>query len=445
MTTPICDFVRNYADSGTIRLHMPGHKGVALTGHERLDLTEIAGADSLYEADGIIAESEANASTLFGCPTFYSTEGSSQCIRAMLYLAMLAGGSRKGRRMRVLAGRNAHKTFLSAAALLDFDVDWICGGESYLACRITPEALDTALAEAGREAPADAVYLTSPDYLGNTADIAALAAVCHRHGALLIVDNAHGAYLRFLPESRHPIDRGADMCCDSAHKTLPALTGAAYLHLSPTLPREFAANAKRALAMFGSTSPSYLILQSLDALNAHLAGEYPARMAALCEKIAAMKTRLSAIGWRFAGDEPMKLTIDAKASGHTGGALADALRAHRIECEFADPDYLVLMPTPASDDLDAAEAALAAIGARAPMDAPPPRLVLPERVLSVREAAFSPAEEIPARESAGRILAAATVGCPPAVPIVVSGERIGADAVRCFEYYGIETCVVVME
>ena len=158
-----------------------------------------------------------------------------------------------------------------------------------------------------------------------------------------------------------------------------------------------------------------------------------------------MKPRLYAIGWRFAGDEPMKLTIDAKASGHTGGALADALRAHRIECEFADPDYLVLMPTPASDDLDAAEAALAAIGARAPMDAPPPRLVLPERVLSVREAAFSPAEEIPARESAGRILAAATVGCPPAVPIVVSGERIGADAVRCFEYYGIETCVVVME
>jgi arginine/lysine/ornithine decarboxylase len=197
--------------------------------------------------------------------------------------------------------------------------------------------------------------------------------------------------------------------------------------------------------MFGSTSPSYLILQSLDALNAHLDGEYPARMSALCEKIAAMKTRLYATGWRFAGDEPMKLTIDAKASGHTGEALADALRAHRIECEFADPDYLVLMPSPASDDLDAAEAALAKIGARTPIDAPPPRMVLPERVLSVREAAFSPAEEIPARESAGRILAAATVGCPPAVPIVVSGERIGADAVRCFEYYGIETCVVVME
>ena len=89
MNTPICDFVRDYAASGTARLHMPGHKGAPVLGMETLDITEITGADSLYEADGIIAESERNAGELFGADTFYSTEGSSQCIRAMLYLAAL--------------------------------------------------------------------------------------------------------------------------------------------------------------------------------------------------------------------------------------------------------------------------------------------------------------------------------------------------------------------
>lgn len=91
MTTPIVDFVQNYAKSGTSRLHMPGHKGQALLGFEGLDITEIRGADELYEADGIIAQSEANATRLFGTAhTYYSTEGSSQCIRAMLCLAMQA-------------------------------------------------------------------------------------------------------------------------------------------------------------------------------------------------------------------------------------------------------------------------------------------------------------------------------------------------------------------
>ena len=97
---------------------MPGHKGVAALGMEHLDITEIQGADSLYEADGIIAQSEANASALFGCRTIYSTEGSSQCIRAMLYLISLYA-RQHGRKNIVAAGRNAHKAFLTAAALVD--------------------------------------------------------------------------------------------------------------------------------------------------------------------------------------------------------------------------------------------------------------------------------------------------------------------------------------
>ena len=142
MNTPICDFVRRYAESGALRLHMPGHKGFGTLGVEHLDITEIDGADSLYEASGIIRESEQNASALFGCDTYYSTEGSSLCIRAMLYLAVLHAQSRR-RKPLIATGRNAHKTFLSAAALLDFDVMWLYPhqDESYLSCRPKAEEL----------------------------------------------------------------------------------------------------------------------------------------------------------------------------------------------------------------------------------------------------------------------------------------------------------------
>ena len=137
MDTPICDFVREYARLNTHRLHMPGHKGAAFLGMEPLDITEIQGADSLYEANGIIARSEANASVLFGCRTFYSTEGSSQCIRAMLYLITLYA-AQQGRKPLIAAGRNAHKTFLTAAALLDTDVRWLYPQSpvSYLSCNL---------------------------------------------------------------------------------------------------------------------------------------------------------------------------------------------------------------------------------------------------------------------------------------------------------------------
>ena len=121
MKTPIADFLREYAASDTSRMHMPGHKGKGSLGCERFDITEVAGADALYEAEGIIAQSEANATELFDSGrTVYSTEGSSQCIRAMLYLAL--NHRKKGSSPTILAARNVHKAFVYAAALLDFDV-----------------------------------------------------------------------------------------------------------------------------------------------------------------------------------------------------------------------------------------------------------------------------------------------------------------------------------
>ena len=442
MDTPICDFVRRYAQSGALRCHMPGHKGQALLGMEGLDITEITGADSLYEADGIIARSETNAGSLFVANTFYSTEGSSLCIRAMLHLAALHA-RKAGKAPLIAAARNAHKVFLSAVALLDLEVRWLYPekADSYLSCKVSPQDLEALLA---RE-PITAVYVTSPDYLGNVQDIRALAEVCHRHGCLLLVDNAHGAYLKFLTQSRHPVDLGADMCCDSAHKTLPALTGAAYLHISPAAPSQLAQQAKNAMALFGSTSPSYLILQSLDAVNGYLADGYADALAAFVQKMERLKESLALHGYGLLGDEPLKLTLQTKSYGYTGTALAALLEAQGVICEFCDPDHLVLMLTPQSGEegLERLETALKAIPARPPIEEKPPAFCRCEQVLSIREAVFSPCETVPASRAVGRVLAAPSVGCPPAVPIVVCGERIDEAAAAAFEYYGIQNCTVV--
>ena len=443
MKTPICDFVDGYARSEALRLHMPGHKG---TGEiEKLDITEIDGADSLYEAGGIIRQSEENASKLFGTQTLYSTEGCSQCIRAMLYLTALLAKSR-GHRPLIAAARNVHKSFLSAVALLDIDVLWLYPREqtSYLTCKLDAEDVEQALLKAPRMP--DAVYLTSPDYLGTLAPVEEIARVCHDYGALLLVDNAHGAYLRFLQPSLHPADLGADICCDSAHKTLPVLTGGAYLHIAEAAPAMCREQAKNALMLFGSTSPSYLILRSLDAANAYLADGYIEKLGAFAAQVEALKQKLTAHGYCLWGEESMKLTLMPKAYGYTGKQLAACLRSQNIVCEFSDPDYLVLMLTPETGEqgLKRLEQALLRLPKRPAITQTPPVFHSCEGVMSVRDAMLAPCETVAAEESAGRILAAPGVGCPPAVPIVISGERIDEAALACFAYYEVDRCTVVI-
>jgi len=445
MTTPVADFVRAYAAANPVRLHMPGHKGVSFLGCEALDITEIAGADSLYEAGGIIAGSEANAAALFGSArTFYAAEGSSQCIRAMLALALWNAGLKPGERPVIAAARNVHKSFLYAAALLDFDIFWLWPEvrPSLCSCIVPPEELESALSQVQ---PA-AVYVTSPDYLGGQCDIAALAEIAHRHGVPLLVDNAHGAYLRFLSPSRHPLDLGADLACDSAHKTLPVLTGGAYLHIGKNAPAGLRENARAALALFGSTSPSYLTMASLDLCNGALAEEYPARLRAWAARVEGLRERLRAMGWTVCPSDPLRLTLDAAASGLTGLALAELLRQGGAECEYADGTYTVLMATPENREEDL-ERVLHALGKnrRPPLE----RAVLPpakgEQAMSARQALFAPQETVPAAESLGRVCGAPTVSCPPAIPIAVSGERIGPEALALFRHYGVETVDVVRE
>ena len=437
MKTPIYDFLRRYADADVSRFHMPGHKGKPFLGCEAMDLTEVAGADALYEAEGIIAESEENAAALFGSGrTLYSTEGSSQCIRAMLYLALTASG---GVSRTVVAARNVHKAFVYAAALLDLDVVWLWpeeGTGSLCGCPVSPEGLERTLA--ALDAPPAAVYVTSPDYLGGMTDIAALASVCHRRGTVLAVDNAHGAYLRFVRPSAHPLDLGADICCDSAHKTLPVLTGGAYLHIGKAAPAGFRDSARAAMALFGSTSPSYLTLASLDLCNRYLAEGYPDRLAETAAALVKLRETLAARGWQTLAGDPLRLTLRAP-EGLTGHALADRLRRGGVECEYADEAFLVLMATPENTAEELRRLA-AALGENTE---PYGWLeILPqargERACSIRQALLVPHETVPAAEALGRICGAPTVSCPPAIPIAVSGEIVGDAAVELFCRCGVK-------
>lgn len=451
MRKPICDYVNQYVQSKTSRLHMPGHKGVSYLGPEPYDITEIKGADELYCPEGIIEESEKNASELFGTYiTAYSTEGSSHCIRSML---LLAGQLRDNdNKKRILAARNAHKAFLYACAICDYEVKWIYPSKdaknSVAACQPEASVIEEMLTEAEKaDKMPFAVYITSPDYLGHCADIKKISEVCHKFGCLLLVDNAHGAYMRFLEKSLHPMDNGADMCSDSAHKTLPVLTGGAYLHVNTKEADVFA--VKSAMELSGTTSPSYIIMQSLDMCNATLYEGYAQKIRNTCKRLDEFKNSLRELDIPFADCEPMKLVISAAEMGFTGTELGELLRCNDAEPEFCDHDYLVCMMTPDTDEEAYRRLKNTLVEAksygRLPIESTPLKLVPLKQEKSIRKAVFSRHETIRTEAAAGRICGAPTVSCPPAIPIAISGERITEDACHIMKAYNIEWVSVCSE
>ena len=440
MDTPIYDFLIKYADSDALRCHMPAHKGRRIFPDPKplteLDITEISGADSLFEADGIILQSERNMSSLYGAAaTFYSAGGSTLCIQAML-----AAMKQEGR--TVVAVRNVHRAFLNAAALLGLEVEWIMPDytDGILSGAIRSEDVEAKLSAADRPC----LYLTSPDYTGRIADIAGISAICRRYGAPLLVDNAHGAHLRFFPESRHPIDLGADMCCDSAHKMLPALTGAAMLHTSSP---KYAEMLRQCMSLFASTSPSYLIMASLDLCCKYISESIRGDISAALGYIADFRSRFAG-KLIFADGDPFHIAIKTGESGYDGCELAELLRENGVECEYADRGLAVLLmsPTDRRKDYERLEDALERSLLSAKLTGTVPEsldIKLPKRAMSIREAVFAPSEEIPIEEAEGRVCASVKVPCPPAVPIAASGEIIDRGCINIFKRYGISTVVVV--
>ena len=433
MKTPIYNFLKNYSDNNISRLHMPGHKGTGFLGCEKLDITEVFGADSLYEADGIIRESEKNASKIFETgDTFYSTEGSSLCIRAMLYAALI----NTNKKPVIAAARNVHKSFIYACAALDIDVSWIYPKNSNSLCGGTITAQEAE--ETIKKDNPFALYLTSPNYLGEITDIKAISTVCKKYDIPLIIDNAHGAYLKFI--EMHPTKLGAAMCCDSAHKTLPVLTGGAYLHISKEYKGIYSPFIKNAMSFFGSTSPSYLTLASLDTCNSYLSDNYSYKLNLCIEKINELKLYIKEKGFIVLGDEPLKITVNTN-----GNKVAEKFRELGGECEYSDEQFIVFMLSPENTDKDFELLRTLFKACEKYETFTPPPLTKGEKALSIRASVLSPQETVKTKNAIGRICASPTVSCPPAVPIAVSGEIITENIIKVFEFYNIDSISCVKQ
>ncbi|MCL2052952.1 MAG: aminotransferase class I/II-fold pyridoxal phosphate-dependent enzyme [Oscillospiraceae bacterium] len=435
MDTPIYDFLKGYVGAGYVRAHMPGHKGKRepLGGGDvfsdaySYDITEISGADSLFEADGIILKSEENAARLFGSArTLYSTSGSTLCIQAMLALVC-------GRGEVVAAARNCHSAFVNVCVLLGLRIKWIYPNAAGV---ISAKAVEEALESEEGDKPS-CVYVTSPDYLGRLCDVSYISEICKKHGVKLAVDNAHGAYLSFIEPSEHPICLGADICCDSAHKTLPVLTGGAYLHIGDM---RLAGRAKEYMRLFASTSPSYIILQSLDLCNSYLDGGFRSALKESIKRVSELRISIR-LKFKVEDGERLKIAVYAPSGGYTGYELSAFLRNARIEPEYADLTHVVLMFSACStqDDFERVRKAFEAVPESEPFPPLVSSLSVPrlESVMTVRDAFFSDSEEISVDKSVGRICSKAISVCPPGVVFAAPGEVFSDEAVLFLKSYSI--------
>ena len=435
--------VLRYAEDGFARFHMPGHKGGELPypGFGQiaaLDLTEAAGLDSLYNASGVIRQTELAYARLYGsADCLISAGGSTLCIQAMLALAAKPG-------QKLLVGREAHVAVVNAMALLDLHPQWLMPARdcaSGLAAAITPQQVEQGLCD---HPDAAAVYLTSPTYFGVCADIETIARVCKTRGVPLLVDNAHGAHLAFFSPNRHPIALGAALCCDSLHKTLPVLTGGALLHIGDG---RCAPHARQKLSLFGSTSPSYLIMASIDGALDYLAsGAAAVQMQAAAERLAQVGQKAKSRGYLLAGgDDPLRLTLGAAGLGYTGEQLGEHLRSHKVEPEYAGGGFVVLMASPFNppEDFVRLESALENLPTRPAIPLPVDDAALPVRVLSLRDAALAESEIIPIENTPGRIACALVAPCPPGIALACAGERIDERLARALKNYGISRASVV--
>lgn len=426
--TPIKKAVDEYVNKGLSRFHMPGHKGAeCFPDYYKYDITEVEGADSLFEASGAIREAEERFAAVYGAgASLISAGGSTLCIQAMLAAFLDVGDT-------VIMCRNAHASAVNAAALLDLKVVWI-----------NPRSNAELLAALERHKNAKAVYVTSPDYFGVLTDIAACSKIAHEHGAVLLADNAHGAHLHFFPTEMHPISLGADACADSLHKSLPVCTGGALLHLAE---KELYNKAKAKMHLFGSTSPSYLIMLSADECIEYLETAARRDFAMLNGKVANLRYRAFEHGLapKTRNIEPARLTLSVTSTGMTAEEFGAALREHGIEPEYVNSEWAVLMASPFNTEKDFARVAefiddTAGNGCSAFEEH---LFAMPKQAMSIREAVFAESVLVKTEDSLGKTAASLVLPCPPCIAIASPGEIIDEALQSLLLKYGIDKINVV--
>ena len=415
MPTPLYDCLRELAAQNPLRFDMPGHHGVfspGLPGEIALDFTETGHTGDLFGAGGdAIEEAEQMWARRFGFDAcLFLTGGSTQGMHTGLALLAGAGGA-------VALDRGSHRSAYHALALLDLTPCYLLRPwlkEEGVTGPIPPEAV----AEILKKHPEiKTVCITSPTYYGVLSDLPAIARVCHDHGAKLMVDGAHGAHLPFLGYEGY---RAADLVVLSAHKTLPAL-GQSALLLANDLSMD---ELRRMGAVYGSSSPSYLLMAGLDLARDYMEREGTAQYQRTARLTARLRERLPALRPGGVELDPTRLTIRCG----DGFALAEQLRQHHVFPEMADVGHVVFILTCADGEERIAqlEELLERLRAGTQLDftpCPPPP-PLPEQVLSPRQALFASRETISLGRGEGRICASQIAPYPPGIPVVAPGERL---------------------
>ena len=424
-------------------MHMPGHKRSGRFGYLRglgaeTDVTEIEGFDDLHAPSGIIKDAMERAARVRGADAaFFLVNGTTSGIMASVYSLCRRGGS-------LLMSRCSHKSVYRAAELaqcepvyLKHRLDPVSGAPLSL----SPAELRDAL---GRCVDPCAVLLTSPTYEGVISDVASLADICHEFNVPLIVDAAHGAHLGYGSFPSDALSLGADISIESLHKTLPSLTQTSALFVKSALadPSDIA----RSLEYFETSSPSYLLLASIDGCFEELEANAPAEMARWMSRLNDFHRRLR----RFrclkplfdAPDpdiyalDPSKLVISTANALFDGAPLSGPrlasllLDEYGIDCEMAAANYIIAMTGygDTAAGFDRFYRALKELDSRCTRSAfaafPLPQLPVPERRLSVRAAGDLPSRSVPLSASAGLVSAEYVWAYPPGVPYVVPGEVI---------------------
>lgn len=419
METPLYSALIRHREKNRSSFHTPGHKNNAEALPQdlfSLDFTELPDTDSLFEADGPILEAELLASKLFGAArTCISAGGCTLCIQAMFRLAAPNGGT-------VICSRTVHRAAVNAMALLDLQPVW--------------SMLEELISVIARHPEAKAVYVTSPSYYGQLLDIPAIAQACRERDIPLLVDNAHGAHLMFTEPKLHPLALGASMTACSAHKTMNVLTGGAWLNIAD---ERYAQDAKDAMALFGSTSPNYAVMASLDYSRAWL-GEHKKAYVRLQKQVDEIRQAAREYGITAPEGltDPTRITLNTGAIGIPGTSAAEIFRGAGVEPEYADGTHVVLIATPFNTDADFARLAdaIALLPVREALPVPPALPPLPPVKTGLRAALFAPAETVSLESASGRIAAGTACPCPPGIPVVMPGEEVTKDVIDFLRKYG---------
>lgn len=400
MNTPLYDALSAFVNTDPLRFHMPGHKGKGLPGWEklfRMDFTELPPTGNLYEPGGAIGDAEKLWAKAFGMKDcLLLTCGSTQGNRSALHLTCPLGSV-------LLVDRNCHRSVYHTMALLDLEPVYLM--------EKTPQAVEKSLKE---RPEIKTVCITSPDYYGQLYDVTGIAEVCHRFGAKLVVDGAHGAHLAFLGIDHY---RGADLVVCSAHKTLPALGQAALIFSGGAFTGD---DLRRAASIHGTSSPSYPIMASMDLARAWMESEEGKTCClAACERVKQMRERFPSL--QGENLDPGRLTLRVK----DGFGIQRKLQEKGIWPEMADSGHVVFIVTGADDqsDLDRLELALNELNLELDEETyplPPS----PEVVLRPRQALFAQTETLPLLQCEGRISCEQIAPYPPGVPVVAPGEVI---------------------